>query len=46
MILDKYISFKNKVYISLICSALWIFFRTEDCYDMIPRKNIVPIFLL
>lgn len=43
MILDKYISFQNKVILSVICGALWIFFRTEDCYDLIPRHHIFPV---
>lgn len=43
MILDKYISFDRKVLISVICSGIWIFFRTAKCYEMIPRLNIFPV---
>lgn len=43
MFLDKIISYKNKVFLSVICAGLWIYFRTEDCYDMIPRHHIFPI---
>ena len=43
MILDKYISYKKKVWISVICAGLWIFFRTADCYSMIPRMHIFPV---
>jgi hypothetical protein len=43
MILDKYISFKNKVILSIICSGLWIYFRTASCYDMIPRNHLFPV---
>ena len=43
MILDKYISFKNKVILAVICTGLWIYFRTASCYDMIPRKHIFPV---
>ena len=43
MILDKYISFHKKVIISVICSGLWIYFRTTRCYDMIPREHIFPV---
>ena len=43
MFLDKTISYKNKVYLSVICAGLWIYFRTEDCYDMIPRHHIFPV---
>jgi hypothetical protein len=43
MILDKYISFHNKVYIALICSGFWIYFRTAECYDLIPRHHLFPV---
>ena len=46
MILDKYISFHNKVIISVIISGLWIYFRTAQCYDMIPRNHLFPIFFV
>jgi len=46
MILDKYISYKKKVWISVICAGLWIFFRTADCYSMIPRLHIFPVFFV
>lgn len=43
MILDKYISYDQKVAIAVICSGLWIYFRTNDCYQMIPRLHIFPV---
>lgn len=43
MILDKYISYKKKVWLSVICAGLWIYFRTADCYSMIPRLHIFPV---
>jgi hypothetical protein len=43
MILDKYLSFDKKVYIALVFSGLWIYFRTEQCYEMIPRHKIFPV---
>jgi hypothetical protein len=43
MILDKYLSFDTKVYISLIFSGLWIYFRTEQCYEMIPSHKMFPV---
>ena len=46
MILDKYISFNQKVIIAVICSAFWIYFRTSDCYEMIPRHHIFPVFFV
>ena len=43
MILDKYISFAHKIIIAVVSAGLWIFFRTSQCYDMIPRNNIFPV---
>lgn len=43
MILDKYISFQTKVFIAMICGGLWIYFRTAQCYEMIPREHIFPV---
>jgi hypothetical protein len=43
MLLDKYLSYKNKLIIAVICSGLWIYFRTSDCYKLIPRMHIFPI---
>ena len=43
MILDKYISYNNKVIIAVICAGLWIFFRTSECYSLIPRLHIFPV---
>jgi hypothetical protein len=46
MILDEYLSFEQKIYISLIFSALWIYFRTLGCYAALPRKSILPVFIV
>ena len=27
----------------MICGGLWIYFRTQNCYDMIPRQHIFPV---
>ena len=43
MILDNYLTYHNKVIIAVICSGVWIYFRTSDCYKMIPRLNIFPV---
>ena len=32
-----------KVIISVICSGLWIYFRTAECYNMIPRLHLLPV---
>jgi len=46
MLLDNYLKFEQKVYISLFCAGLWIYFRTSDCYNMIPRQEIFPVFFV
>jgi len=38
---DKYLSYNTKVIIALLCGGYWIYFRTYDCYSMIPRRNIL-----
>jgi len=43
MILDNYLRYDTKVIIAVICSGLWIYFRTNDCYNMIPRGHLFPI---
>lgn len=43
MFLDNYLSFNNKVIISIICGGFWIYFRTSDCYKLIPRLHIFPV---
>jgi hypothetical protein len=42
MILDK-ISYRYKVLFSVLCAGLWIYFRTQDCYNLIPRLHIFPV---
>lgn len=46
MLLDNYLSYTNKVFISVICSGIWIYFRTSDCYKLIPRNHIFPVLLV
>ena len=43
MIFDSILSFDTKVLIAVICAGFWIFFRTSDCYNMIPRQNWFPV---
>lgn len=43
MILDQYLSFDTKIAISVITAGVWIYFRTQQCYDMIPRGTIFPV---
>ena len=44
MILDEYSEYK--IYIAMIAASIWIYVRTADCYKLLPRKNIVSIFLV
>jgi hypothetical protein len=43
MLFDSWLSYGQKVIISVICGCLWIYFRTQDCYKMIPRKQLFPV---
>jgi hypothetical protein len=43
MILDKYLSYDQKIYIAVISAGIWIYFRTNDFYIMIPRSHIFPV---
>jgi hypothetical protein len=43
MILDKVISYNTKVGISVVVAGFWIYFRTSDCYNMIPRLQLFPV---
>lgn len=41
MFFDKYLSYNNKLVIAVIFSGLWIYFRTAECYCMIPRYSLI-----
>ena len=43
MILDDYITTDTKIAISVISAGIWIYFRTSDCYNMIPRMHFYPV---
>lgn len=46
MFLDKYLKYDTKVFIAVICSGFWIFFRTSECYNLIPRHHLFPVFFV
>jgi len=46
MLLDNLLNYDQKVIISIICGALWIYFRTSNCYKLIPRKTYFPVFFV
>ena len=43
MLLDKYLTFQQKIAISIVCGGLWIYYRTSECYSLIPRKHLLPV---
>jgi len=43
MFFDKYLSYNTKVIIAVLCAGLWIYYRTAECYSMIPRHSIFAI---
>jgi len=42
MIFDN-ISIHGKIIFSVICAGLWIFFRTDKCYEMLPNHSLFPV---
>jgi hypothetical protein len=43
MLLDRYLTFDQKVLLSIVSGGLWIYFRTAECYSMIPRLRLFPV---
>ena len=41
--LNKLLTYEQKVMISVLCGDLWIYFRTAECYEMIPRQHMFPV---
>ena len=46
MILDEYLSFDMKIIISIISGAIWIYFRTTQCYILLPRRNLFSVIMV
>jgi len=46
MLLDKYLKYEQKVYIAIVASAIWIYFRTLGCYLALPRKSFISVILV
>ena len=46
MLLDKYLSKKQKLYIAMVIGGLWIYFRTMSCYALLPRLSILSVVLV
>ena len=46
MILDGYLSFEQKIMISMISGAIWIYYRTMKCYDLLKRRKMVSVIMV
>lgn len=46
MILDNFFTYDEKVILSMIFGGIWIYLRTSECYNLIPRKHILPVFFV
>jgi len=46
MLLDKYLSYNTKIIISLITASIWIYFRTAECYALVPRKSLFSVIFI
>lgn len=46
MILNNYFTFQQKIYISILSSVIWIYYRDIGCYALLPRKNFISIILV
>ena len=46
MFFDNYLSYDNKVIIAIISSGIWIYFRTTECYAMVPRNSLFSSLLV
>ncbi len=46
MILDNFFSRDDKIIISIIGGMLWIYFRTQECYKLVPRKSILTAIIV
>ena len=44
--MKNYISKKNKLIIAIISGSIWIFFRTQSCYSLLPRKSFISILIV
>lgn len=43
MLIDNLLTYDQKVIFSVLCGGFWIYFRTSECYNLIPRMHIFPI---
>ena len=43
MILDRHLTHQQKIIIAMVAAAIWIYFRTFDCYKLLKRKSLISI---
>ncbi len=43
MILDKQLTYQQKVWIAVVSASVWIYFRDFSCYKLLPRKSILAV---
>ena len=46
MILDEYLPFNIKIIIAIISGAVWIYFRTTQCYILLPRRSLLSVLMV
>ena len=46
MILDKILNWNQKIWISIIVGAIWIYFRSLKNYSLLPRKSIISVIIV
>ena len=46
MILDRHLTHQQKVIIAMVAAAIWIYFRTFDCYKLLKRKSLLSVVLV
>lgn len=46
MILDNIISYNQKIFLSMLCGAIWIYFRNIQSYILLPNYSIISIILV
>ena len=46
MLFDNYLTYEQKVYIAIVASVIWIYFRTLGCYLALPRKSAISVLLV
>lgn len=46
MLFDNCLSYEYKIYISIIISCIWIYYRNLGCYLLLPRKSLKSVLLV